>query len=308
MSDSQITSVLQSTVAYAAPMLWAGCGELVSERAGVINIELEAMMLGGAFAAAWGTYATGNVVVGIVTGALCGVVVGVLQGLVSLYAGANQVLTGILILTVVLGATTVGGLLVSGGDIRVNGLSNVAIPGLSRIPIVGSALFDQNWMVYGLILAVFGLWIFSKRARGWLVLGAVGERPTVAEGFGIRVNRVRWSALLLCGAMAGVGGAELVLGTLGVFSPDVTGGLGFIALASVVVGGWKLGGVVVAIIGFGLAESIGIRAETFVTGIPPEVFEMIPYVVTIAAVGLRFGRSQPPSALGKNFKKGILAS
>lgn len=306
MSDSQITSVLQSTVAYAGPMLWAGCGELVSERAGVINIGLEAMMLGGAFAAAWATEATGSLLIGIAAGAVCGIAVAALQGVVSLYAGANQVLTGILILTVVLGATSVGGLLVAGGDIRINGLSNVSIPLLSRIPIVGVAFFDQNWMIYALIGLVFALWIFSKRSRGWLVLGAVGERPAVAEGFGIRVARVRWTALLVCGALAGIGGAELVLGTLGVFSPDVTGGLGFIALASVVVGGWRLGGVVVAIFGFGVAESIGIRAETFVSGVPPEVFEMLPYLVTVAAVGLRFGRSQPPAALGKNFRGGVL--
>lgn len=306
MSDAQITNVLESTVAYAGPMLWAACGELVSERAGVINIELEGMMLGGAFASAWAGALTGNLFAGILVGALCGVAVGAIQGVVSLYAGANQVLTGILVNTVVLGGTTVGGLLVAGGDIRVSGLGNVAIPGLSKIPVVGTALFDQNWMVYALVAALAALWVFTKRSRSWLVLGAVGERPSVAEGFGIRVGRVRWAALLVCGALAGVGGAQLVLGTLGIFSPDVTGGMGFIALASVVVGGWRLGGVVIAVVAFGVAESIGIRAQTFSTGVPYEVFEMLPYIVTVAAVGLRLGRARPPAALGKGWRRGEL--
>lgn len=306
MNTSQVTNVLESSVAYAGPMLWAACGELISERAGVINIELEGMMLGGAFASAWIAALTGNMLAGIVVGGLCGAVVGAIQGVVSLYANANQVLTGILVNTVVLGGTTVGGLLVAGGDIRVTGLGNAAIPGLSKIPVIGTALFDQNWMVYALVIMVIALWVVSRRSRSWLILGAVGERPSVAEGFGIRVGLVRWMALLSCGALAGVGGAQLVLGTLGIFSPDVTGGIGFIALASVVVGGWRLGGVVIAVVAFGVAESIGIRAQTFSTGVPYEVFEMLPYIVTVAAVGLRLGRARPPAALGKGYRRGGL--
>ncbi|MGH8987992.1 MAG: ABC transporter permease [Acidimicrobiales bacterium] len=307
MSDSsQISGILESTVAYAGPMLWAGCGELVSQRAGVINIELEGMMLAGAFASAWATYMTGNLLLGIAAGAACGVLVAAIQGIVALVAGANQVLSGILLYTLVLGGTTVGGILVTGGDIRVTGLGNVAIPGLSKIPIVGPALFDQNWMVYALVLAVVALWLFSKYARTWLKLGAVGERPTVADGFGIRVNLVRWAVLIFCGAMAGLGGAQFTLGTVGVFSTDVTAGIGYIALAAVVVGGWRIGGVVVAIVVFGAAEAIGVRAQVLHTGIPYEVYDMLPYLVTVIATALRFGRSRPPAALGKNYRRGEL--
>ena len=305
MTFEWLALLLVAAVALAAPLLFAALGEVISETAGVINIELEGMMLVGAFTGIAGALASGNIVVAFVAALAGGVLVAAVQGLACFVFGANQVVAGIVLNILALGATTF--LLVSalGADVTKSAvtLERVPIPLLSDIPYIGQALFNQNVMVYLAYLAVPAVWWLLTRTRFGLALKAVGERPAAAESMGVSVLRSRWSALLICGALAGIGGGLLTLGGLGVFTPNITKGIGFIALAAVIFGRWKPVGAFGAVMLFSLVDAFQIRAQALGLPIPYQLLVALPYIVTIVALAAFVTRMRPPAALAVNYER-----
>lgn len=300
-----IALLLVAAVTIAGPLLIAALGELISETAGVINIELEGMMLVGAFTGVAGALLSQNIVVAFVAALGGGVLVGLLHGIASFWFRANQVVSGIILNILALGATTFLLVSVLGADVTqtVVRLERVAIPLLVDIPLIGQALFNQNLLVYAAFVGVPIVWFMLDRTPFGLALRAAGEKPEAAESLGINVLRTRWVALLICGALAGVAGGLLTLGGLGFFTPNVTAGRGFIALAAVVFGRWRPWGVLAAVLLFGVADAFQIRAQTLGIPVPYQLLVALPYLVTIIALAGLVTKMRPPAALGVNYER-----
>ena len=300
-----IALLLVAAVTIAGPLLIAALGELISETAGVINIELEAMMLTGAFTGVAGALLSQNIVVAFVAALGGGVLVGLLHGIASFWFRANQVVSGIILNILALGATTFLLVSVLGADVTqtVVRLERVAIPLLVDIPLIGQALFNQNLLVYAAFVGVPIVWFMLDRTPFGLALRAAGEKPEAAESLGINVLRTRWVALLVCGALAGVAGGLLTLGGLGFFTPNVTAGRGFIALAAVVFGRWRPWGVLAAVLLFGVADAFQIRAQALGIPVPYQLLVALPYLVTIIALAGLVTKMRPPAALGVNYER-----
>lgn len=303
MNSHFVTLLLVAGVALSAPLLLAAIGELISETAGVINIQLEGMMLVGAFSGVLAGTATDSVVAGFVGGALGGVALAALHGLLCFTFRSNQVVSGVLLNVLALGLTTFGlvTILDDNAGRSIATLDRIEIPLLSSIPVLGPALFRQNAMVYVAFLIVPLTWYVLRKTAVGLALRAAGERPDAAESLGVRVNRTRWMALLACGALAGLGGAQLVLAGLGAFTQNVTAGRGFIALAAVVFGRWRPGGTLAAVLLFAVADAFQVRAQALGIDVPYQFLVMLPYVITIVGLVVMTGRARAPQALAVNY-------
>lgn len=303
MNSQFLTLLLVAGIALAAPLLYAAIGELISETAGVINIQLEGMMLVGAFCGVLAGMTTGSVAVGFVGGAVGGIALAALHGLLCFVFRANQVVSGVLLNVLALGLTTFGLVTVLDDNAgkAVTTLERIEIPLLSTIPVIGPALFRQNAMVYVALLLVPVVWYGLRRTAVGLALRAAGERPDAAESLGVNVTLTRWSALVTCGALAGIGGSQLVLAGLGAFTQNVTAGRGFIALAAVVFGRWRPLGTLVAVLLFAVADAFQVRAQALDIDVPYQFLVMLPYAVTIIGLVVMIGRARAPQALGTNF-------
>jgi len=301
MTIDFFAALLVAAVSLAAPLLITALGELISETAGVLNISIEAMMLVGAFTGVVGASLTGNLWVAFLCAILGGLVVALLQGTASFHFRANQIVTGIVLNILALGATTFLLMSVLGSGVgKAVTLDRVAIPVLSEIPVVGRALFNQNIVAYLAFLLVPLVWWTLDRTAFGLQLRSVGEHPVAAASLGINVLVTRWVALLICGGLGGVGGGLLTLGGLGVFTPNITAGRGFIALAAVVFGRWRPVGTLVAVMLFSVADAFQIRAQALGIAVPYQLLVALPYIVTILALVMFVSKMRPPSALGSN--------
>jgi simple sugar transport system permease protein len=294
--------LIASTLAFAAPLIFAAIGELISEKAGVINIELDGMMLSGAFCGVWAALSSGSLLAGFIGAALGGVLVALAHGLICLVFRAEQVVSGVTLNILVLGLTTFGIGPIFGADLSKAAptLRPISVPYLSDFPFVGRVLFSQTPTVYLAFLLVPATWYLLSRTTFGLALQAVGEAPAASLSMGIKVSRLRWFALIACGAFAGIGGSQLTLAGLGTFTQNVTAGRGFIALAAVIFGNWRPFGTLLAVLLFTLVEAIQVRAQALGIHLPYQFLVMAPYVATILTLALFVGRSRPPRALGLN--------
>jgi ABC-type uncharacterized transport system permease subunit len=294
--------LLASTLAFAAPLIFAAIGELISEKAGVINIELDGMMLSGAFCGVWAALSSGSLLAGFIGAAIGGALVALAHGILCLIFRAEQVVSGVILNILVLGLTTFAIGPVFGADLSraAPTLSPISVPYLSELPVVGRVLFSQTPTVYLAFLLVPATWYLFSRTTFGLALQAVGEAPAAGLSMGIKVRRLRWFALMACGALAGIGGSQLTLAGLGTFTQNVTAGRGFIALAAVIFGSWRPFGTLFAVLLFTLVEAIQVRAQALGIRLPYQFLVMAPYLVTILALALFVGRARPPRALGIN--------
>ncbi len=296
-----LVGFLGSAVRVATPLLLAATGETVTERAGVINLGLEGMMLTGALAATLATTAAGPW-----TGIACAVVAGmVLAGgfaLVAIGARANQIITGT---AVTLGAVGLTGTVYrqaygpGGAGLGLTTLQPVAIPGLSRVPLLGPALFDQPMPTYLALAAVPVVWWLLFRTRTGLALRATGESAAMARAAGVRARLLRTIATLTGGGFAGLAGATLVLAQVGTFAEKMTAGRGYVAIAIVVLGGWHPGGVALASLLFGAATALQFLFQALGFKLPYQLFLMLPYALTLLALAGVVGRARPPGDLGR---------
>lgn len=288
-----LLAFLAQTFRIAIPYLFASAGGVVSERVGLIGLTLEGYMLGGAFCAVVATEATGNPWIGVVAGMAGGALLALLYAVSSIRFRANQVIVGVALNLLAAGLTEFFLRLLydsSSNSPRVAGFT-VEQSG------TGFLALAQNPLVWLGVLAIVVLAWMLYRTRFGLRLRAVGEHPQAAESVGVPVNRVRYGAAAISGAVAALGGVYLAL-EQHQFTAGMTAGRGFIALAAVIFGRWDPKRVALACLLFAAAETLQIQLQGTGT-VPSQFLEMIPYVLTIVALATVVGRSAAPAALGK---------
>ncbi|MCX4835774.1 ABC transporter permease [Streptomyces sp. NPDC102364] len=295
-------------VRMALPLLLASSGELLSERAGVLNLSVEGMMLTGAFAGAAGAYASGSAGIGVLTALGAGLLFAALQALLSVTLRADQIVTGITANALALGATTYGSRLLFGDDARQNalpGFDPLPVPGLHRIPVLGPALFEQTLLGYAALAVTAVLALALSRRTTWgLIVDAVGEDAGTADRCGLPVRTVRYATVLLTGATAALAGAQLALAEVHAFSDNITGGIGYLAVVAVIAGRWRAWPTLLACLVFGLAQSLQFAAPALGLHLSAPLLTTLPYVFALLAVSGLVGRSRAPSGLTTPFVRG----
>jgi simple sugar transport system permease protein len=303
MSADAVAAFLEATVRVATPLALAALGETVTERAGVINVGLEGSMLGGALAAALVAAGTGAPWLGVVAGAGAGALLAAVLVVVAIGLRGDQIVTGT---AVTLGAIGLTGALyrsafgAGGAALSLPTFAPVTVPGLIHLPLAGSALFAQPAPTYLVYAAVPVLWVLFRHTQLGLALRAAGEAPQAATAAGLRVRSLRAGATLFGGAMAGMAGAALVLAQAGTFAERMTAGRGFIAIAIVVLGRWHPVGVAAAALLFGAASALQYTIQATGATVPYQLLLMLPYVITLLALGGVGGRARAPEALGRS--------
>ncbi len=254
----------RAAILIASPLLIVALGELVSESAGVINVGLEGMMLVGAFGGFWGAAETHNVWAGVAVGLLAGVLLAVVMAVATIEARADQIVVGVALNIIGAGVSVFAfqQYVASRPNIFIKRMAAMTIPGADQLPLLGSALFRQIPLVYVGFALVPLVWIAFFRTRWGLRIRAAGEVPEADETAGVSVRRLRWEGVLIAGALAGVGGAFLSIGLVGTFLAGMTSGRGFLALAAVIVGGWRPLGVFAAALLFGGADALQLRLQS----------------------------------------------
>jgi ABC-type uncharacterized transport system permease subunit len=304
MAEIFTIALIWSTIRLSTPLILAALGGMFSERAGIINIALEGMMLAGAFTAAAVTYAVGNPFVGLAAGMAAGMLIAGIHAVASIRYKADQVVTGTAINILMLGlpAFLSGAFFLSSG-------STPQIPKDHLIPwtpiVIAFVLVPVTW--YVLYKTPFGLRLRS-----------VGENPEAADAAGVNVSRVQYCGVLLSGALAGIGGAYLSIGQSSLFTRNMTSGRGFIALAALIFGKWRPVQTLLACLLFGFTEAVSIQMQGaiklpafFATllrqtpgdDIPVQFIQMVPYLLTIIVLAGFIGSSRPPRALGIPYQK-----
>jgi general nucleoside transport system permease protein len=292
-----------SSLRLAVPLLLAGTGELVSERAGVLNMSIEGMMLTGAFAAAVGAWATGSPPLGLLIGIVAVFPVALLQAVLSNTLRANQIVTGIGINILVLGATTLAYREIFGARSReeIPGLSKWSPPLLGDIPIFGQAVFQQVWLLYaGLAIIVLTALVLRYTSIG-IVVHAAGAEPRAVDKSGVSVAWVRYLGVIFAGFMSALAGAFLSIGDIHTFTEGMTRGAGYLAIAAVIFGKWTVGGTVLACLLFGAATALQFQLPTLGIDVPNAFLIMLPYLLALLAVGGLAGRQTAPRALGEPY-------
>ncbi len=300
-------TLIASTIRLATPLVLAATGGLFSERSGVINIALEGMMLAGAFTAAVVTVFTANPWIGLLAAVVAGVLVAGIHGIATINFRADQVVSGTAINILFLGVPALlsGALFASTGATpqlpRDQVLPDMLIFDAQSSPMLAS-IFNQKPLVYFAVLVVALSVYILKRTRFGLRLRAVGENPEAADTAGVSVRGMRYSGVLISGALAALGGAYLSIGQNSLFTRNMTAGRGFIALAALIFGKWDPIGAMLACILFGFAEAVSIRMQGTVD-IPNQFIQMIPYILTMVFLAGLIRRATPPKSLGIPYVK-----
>lgn len=290
----QAALLAAQTILISIPLVLAALGGVCSERAGVVNIALEGVLLVGAFAAAVTAHASGSALIGVAGGVVAGVITSMLHALLTVGAGANQIISGLAINLLVAGATDYGAKSVWPADA---GRALPAIPYYrwSDITLV-DALTGRPLVIVTAVLVACVTILLGRTVLG-LRLHAVGESPAACETRGLSVARLRTLAVALSGALAGLGGAWLAF-NVGQFQNGMSAGKGYIAMAAVVFGRWRPLGATVACLMFGASEALAAALERWRVPVPSELISTLPYVLTIVAMAGFVGRARPPAALG----------
>lgn len=301
MSGTLASAFAEATIRTTTPLLLAASGELLVERAGLINIGLEGVILGGAFGALLGATHGGNSL-GYASGAAAGTIIMLVFAFATLGMGADQIITGTAITLLAIGATgtlyrTLYG--ASGVALSIQTSAPLRIPLLSRLPVVGVALFAQPVVTYFSYAVVPLIWWWFENTHAGLALRALGENPGAAMAAGIPVRRYRFCATIVAGALGGIAGSVLVLAQAGTFVEEMSAGRGFIAIAIVVLGRWKPIGVGLAALLFAATTSLQYLAQAMGFNIPYQLVLALPYVLTLAALAGIGGRATPPATLAR---------
>ncbi|WP_176086703.1 ABC transporter permease [Martelella sp. HB161492] len=296
-----IVDFASAAIRIATPLAFAALGGILSERAGVFAVGLEGMMLMGAFAAIVGTWAGGSALAGIALAAFGGAVIGLIIAIVTVRYRADNMVTGLTSNILTLGLTTYLMHIIGDGTLAINldPLTAIHIPGLSDLPVAGPLLFSLPPFTYGVIFGCIVLAFVLYRTQAGLLLRAVGENPEAVFAAGADPMRTRMIAVIACGAIAGLGGAALSLGQIGTFTDGMTGGRGYLALASLIVGRWNPFGAALACLGFGAAEAFELRLQSFGVPVSSYIIQMVPYIIAIAVLAGIGRSSRLPASIGK---------
>ena len=309
-----IEHILEATVRYATPLLLVALGEIIAERAGVINIGLEGMMILGAFTGWLGSFYIQGINpgiapgVGLLFGGLSGVVLASIFATLVLRLKTDQVVTGTGINLLAFGLVEVLYRRIFGatGDaLKVAIFQPLHIPLLSSIPFIGPILFQQNLLVYITFLAVPAVYFYLFHTHHGLAIQACGEHPKAADTVGVSVLRLQARCVLFGGFMAGLAGGYLSLVDVPFFSTEMTAGRGFIALSIVIFGKWHPVKACGAALLFGLANALPDRLQAIADlgFIPYQFFLMLPYVLTLLVLAGFVGQARPPTALALPYRR-----
>lgn len=306
LNQAFLLGLFAAGIRVAAPLLLASLGELVSEKAGVLNIGLDGMMLTGSLAGFLGAYYFGNSWVGMIIGMLAGGLISLIHSYLSITLNTDQVVNGIALNVFSWGLTSLVFRVIFGISAippKIQPLGTLEIPLLSELPFLGEVLFKQSPLVYLALLLVIACWLVLFRTDFGLSLRAVGENPAAADTAGINVKRIRYLAVTTAGLLAGLGGAFLSVAQLGAFSDNMTAGRGFIALAVVIFGRWTPHGALLASLLFGFAYALQLSLQALGFDVPYQFLLMLPYVLTMLALAGVAGRRGAPLALGVPYRK-----
>ncbi len=296
-------AILLTIITAATPLLIAALGELVVERSGVLNLGVEGMMIVGAATGFAAAVLTGSTLVGVLAGIAAGMILAAVFAALALGLAANQVATGLALTILGIGVSGLIGRDFVGA--RRDPLAKIVVPWLSDLPVVGKILFAQDPIVYASVLLTVGVWWFLWRSRAGLVLRAVGESHASAHALGYPVLRIRFLAVLFGGGCAGLAGAYLSLAYTPFWSPGMTAGRGWIALAIVVFASWLPLRAVIGAYLFGGVTVLQLHAQARGWGIPSQAMSALPYIATILVLVViswrQRGNAQAPAALGTPF-------
>jgi ABC-type uncharacterized transport system permease subunit len=272
-------AVLNSAVRLMVPLLLAALGELVAQRAGVMNIGLEGMMTAGAFMAYVAATLAWGLPVAMLVAAVAGAVIASMMALGAVWLRGNAILVGFALFVLVPGLANF--LYVQSGWLDATpGLATLRIPFLSDLPLLGSPLFAQNVFYYVSVVAAIGAWFLFSRTRTGIVITAVGHDPDAARRRGSSPRRVQTYALLVCGLLAGLGGAALSLGATGAYAPNIVGGRGLIVIAIVILGRWTVSGAAAGALLIAVLDALKLRIAQG-SDIPVQLLGALPWVVVI---------------------------
>jgi len=294
---TDLVPFFEAAIRTAAPLLIASMGESVSERAGVINIGLEGSIIAGAYAAF--VFGALSPVPGYGAALGAGLAVGAIFALFAIARGHDQIIVGTALTMLALGATGALFRARDGGMVFVTTEPVLRIPLLADLPLIGTALFAQPATTYFAYLLAPAVWWWLHRRHAGLSLRAVGDSHEAARAAGIRVGFTQAGAVLFGSAMGGLAGGALVLAQAGSFAEGMSAGRGFLAIAIVALGRWRVGGVAAASVVFGSAMALQYVVQALDWSVRYEFVLMIPYVATLAALGA-FGRGQAPAMLGRS--------
>jgi simple sugar transport system permease protein len=303
-----VAFILGSALVLAVPIVLGAMGGVMSERVGVVNIAIEGQLLTGAFMAAVISTITGNQILGLISASLTAALFSAVLAVFAVRFLAQQIIVGVVLNVLAIGITNfLYQQWLTEDESATNSpgtLPIVSIPFLSDIPILGPVLFQNRITVFMAIAIVILIWVVLFKTKLGLRARAVGEHPLAADTVGINVGRTRFWWVTIGGLVAGLGGATLTIGSAGSFGREMSGGLGFIALAVVILGRWHPGYASAAALLFGFSIILRIWANQVSPGIPTSFITMVPYLVTLIAVVGFVGRSRPPAADGIPYVKG----
>lgn len=311
-----LIALLSSGIRLAIPVFLAALGEIITERGGVLNLGLEGVMLAGGLAGFMGAFYIENLPngealmwfapwFGIIMGILAGIAMGLIMAVLAVTLRTDQVIASVTLVILGQGVTTyIFRQQFEELTARIVGFEEVPIPLLSKIPFFGPVLFNHDVMTYISILIMVLGWYFLFHTTWGLKIRSVGEHPAAADTSGVNVNRVRYSAVLIGSALAGLGGAVLTVAQLHIFDEGITAGRGWIAVALVIFARWRP---VLALVGallFGIANALQFRIQAMnIEALPYEFLLMLPYVLTILVLLQRIRKSESPAALGTAYTK-----
>lgn len=301
-----IVAIIASTLRMATPLIFAGIGGVFSEKSGVVNIALEGMMAMGAFFAVFGSFVTGNPIMGILFAAVAGGMLAALHAFLSITLKSDQIISGT---AINLFATALSSFLIfkifkKGGQTDIVTGMYPLPAAIKKIPVIGQLLGGLNWFVILAIVLVFvSNYVLFKTPLG-LRIRAVGEHPSAADTLGINVYKMRYFCVILSGVLAGIGGASLSIGMTPIFKEGMVSGRGFIALAAMIFGNWKPKGTMWACLLFAFGTALQYNAQGLGWKIPNEFYAMLPYILTMLALAGFVGKTTPPAADGVPYEKG----
>lgn len=299
-----LTALLVASVRMATPLTLAGLGETFSEKSGILNIGLEGIMLSGAFFSFISAYYSQSILLGLIGGCLGGIFISMIHGYLSIRLNVDQTIAGLALNFLALGLTSFFFLMAFGRTTDLPEcpvVHRIAIPLLSDIPVIGPAFFNQDSFIYLTFLLVALCYIVLQRTEWGINIQATGEHPRAADAAGISVSGTRYRAALLNGVFGGLGGSYLTLALLGFFMENITSGKGYIALVVVILGRRHPVGVLMAAILVGAADALQFRMQTMGFGIPSQVYNMFPYVITVLVLLFSIGKNRTPAALGEPY-------
>ncbi len=302
-----LEAVLVGAVRGGTSILYAALGETISERAGVINLGVEGCMLVGALGAYATAVSTGSLALGLVVAVTGGMALAAVHAFVVLERHANQLAAGLGVWLLGLGLTSLLGQSYVGRG--VDGFANVPVPGLHRLPFVGPVLFDHDLLTYASFLAAPVVWWLLFRTRTGLALRAAGERDEVLHAYGRSPKRLRYLAVLSCGGLAGLGGAQLATALAQNWSENMTVGRGFVAVGLVIFAAWDPRRAVAGAYLFSGAVALNLQLQARGAGISPFLLTALPYLLVIGVLAL-FARRRVhavPEGLRKVFESGAVS-